>query len=139
MSLLDWISFFDNLTYLEKDNLSMFCQERFIKSWEILFQEWDIATALYIVKKWKLIAYRKIIEWDKTLGYIEAWEFVWEMAFFDRENTPKKRMASVKALEDTILIVIMNYSITDLATKRKDIYDKIDNIIKERKLKNARI
>jgi hypothetical protein len=45
-------------------------------------------------------------------------------------------MASVKALEDTQLVVIMNYSILDLANKRKDIYDKIVEIISLRKQKN---
>jgi hypothetical protein len=59
------------------------------------------------------------------------------MSFFDGQDVPKKRMATVRALEDTRLIVIMNYSIVELAAKRKDIYDKIVDIIKERKYKNA--
>jgi hypothetical protein len=45
-------------------------------------------------------------------------------------------MASVKAIEDTSLIVIMNYSIVELSKKRKDIYDKIKKVIEERKEKN---
>lgn len=136
MSILDWISFFDNLSLQEKDNLALFCQERFLKAWEVLFKEWDEATALYIVKSGKLRVHKERPDWDQTLGYIEQWEFVWEMAFFDWENIPKRRMASVKSLEETVLIVMMNYSITELARKRKDIYDKIAEVINDRKLKN---
>lgn len=136
MSLLDWISFFDTLSLIEKDNLSLFCQERFLKSGETLFQEWDEAVALYIVKSWKLKAYKDRSDWEKTLGLAANWEFVWEMAFFDWDNVPKRRMASVKAVEDTDLIVIMNYSIIELANKRKDIFNKIKQIIVDRKQKN---
>lgn len=137
MSLLDWISFFENLSSAERDNVALFCQERFLKTWEILFQEWDEATALYIVKTGKLRVFKERPDWDQTLGYVEQWEFVWEMAFFDWDNVPKRRMASVKSLEESILIVIMNYSMTELARKRKDIFDKIVEIITERKQKNA--
>jgi CRP-like cAMP-binding protein len=45
-------------------------------------------------------------------------------------------MASVKALEDSELIVIMNYSIIDLSKKHKNIYDKIINIISQRRSQN---
>gem|GEM_PF-6046687 len=51
----------------------------------------------------------------------------------------KRRMATIKALEDTDLIVIMNYSLIELAKNRKDIYDKITQIIVERKQKNDNI
>ncbi|MDD2565952.1 MAG: cyclic nucleotide-binding domain-containing protein [Candidatus Gracilibacteria bacterium] len=136
MSILDGISFFDNLSLQEKDNLALFCQERFLKAGEVLFKEGDEATALYIVKSGKLRVHKERPDGDQTLGYIEQGEFVGEMAFFDGENIPKRRMASVKSLEETVLIVMMNYSITELARKRKDIYDKIAEVINDRKLKN---
>ena len=136
MSVLDWISLFSSLTQNEKDNLALFCQERFIKNWETLFKEHDEATALYIVKSWKLKAYKDRSDGEITLGIVMPWEFVWEMAFFDWENVPKRRMASVKTLEDSTLVVIMNYSIMDLSNKRKDIYEKIVRIIEERKQMN---
>lgn len=135
MSLLDSIDFFSTLTSSEKENLSLFCQERFLKSFDVLFNEWDEATALYVVKSWRLKAYQNKLEWEVVLGYIEAWEFVWEMAFFDWDNT-KKRMASVRSIEDTQLIVIMNSSMKELAKKNKEVFDKIVDIIETRKLKN---
>lgn len=137
MSLLDWISFFNDLTSSERDNLALFCQERLLKSWDILFNEWDEAVALYVVKSWQLKVYKNRSDWEKILWLVNAWEFVWEMAFFDGDNTPKRRMASVRATENTDLIVIMNYSLVSLAKAKADIYDKISNIIRDRKLKNA--
>lgn len=139
MTILEWISFFDNLSQTEKDNLSLFCQERHLKTWEILFNEWDEAVALYIVKNWKLKAYKDRSDWEKLLWNIWIWEFVGEMAFFDWDNTPKRRMATIMALEETDLIVMMNYSLLELANKRKDIYDKILKIIKDRKQINGDI
>lgn len=135
MSLLDSIDFFKTLTPSERDNLALFCQERFLRSFETLFNEWDEATALYVVKSWKLKAYQNKPEWEVVLGYINAWEFVGEMAFFDW-NITKKRMASIKSIEDTQLIVIMNSSMKELATKNKEVFDKIVNIIEDRKNKN---
>jgi len=140
MSILEWIKFFDTLSSIERDNLSLFCQERFLKSGEILFNEWDEAIALYVVKRWKLKAYKDRSDGEKLLWTINEWEFVWEMAFFDWvDNVSKRRMATIKALEDTDLIVIMNYSLIELAKNRKDIYDKITQIIVERKQKNDNI
>jgi len=140
MSILEWIKFFDTLSSIERDNLALFCQERFLKSGEILFNEWDEAIALYVVKKWKLKAYKDRSDGEKILWTINEWEFVWEMAFFDWvDNVSKRRMATIKALEDTDLIVIMNYSLIELAKNRKDIYDKITQIIVERKQKNDNI
>ncbi len=133
MSVLYWVTLFANLTEREASELALFCQERYVKSWEVLFNEWDEATAMYIVKEWKLKAYRVRPDWDQVLGYIHKDEFVWEMAFFDGNDIPKKRMASVKAIEDSRLLIIMNYSIMDLAKKQKDIFDKIVSIIRQRK------
>lgn len=133
MSILTWISLFSNLTEGESNDLVLFCQERFMKAWETLFNEWDEATAMYIVKNGKLKVYRSRGDWDNILWYIHKDEFVWEMAFFDWNDIPKKRMASVKAIEDSQLLIIMNYSIIELAMKQKDIFDKIASIIRQRK------
>lgn len=137
MTTLDWISLFESLSEEELQDLSMFCQERYLKSWEVLFKEWDDATAMYIVKSGKLKAYLSRTEWEQTLWYIHKDEFVWEMAFFDWYNIPKKRMATVRAIEDSGLLVIMNYSILDLASKHREIFDKIATIISKRKEDNT--
>ncbi|EKD66436.1 MAG: hypothetical protein ACD_49C00042G0009 [uncultured bacterium (gcode 4)] len=137
--MFEWISIFDSLTSSELTNLSMFCQERFLKEWEILFNEWDDAVAMYILKSGKLKVYRDRSDWEKVLWFVESWDMVWEMAVFEAidGNIPKKRIASVKAVQNSFLIVIMNYSILELSKKNSWIYWKIVKIIEERKQKNA--
>jgi len=39
MQLLDRIDMLSNLSVEEKDNLSLFCQEKYLQKGEILFQE----------------------------------------------------------------------------------------------------
>ncbi len=134
--MFEWISFFDILTDDERDNLALFCQQRFLKAWDILFNEWDDSIAFYVVKSWSLKVYKDRSEWEKLLWIVQSSEMLWEMWIFDSSNIAQKRMASVKAIEDTSLIVIMNYSIVELSKKRKDIYDKIKKVIEERKEKN---
>lgn len=140
--MFEWVSIFDTLTSAELDNLSLFCQERFLKEWEILFNEWDDAVAMYILKSWKLKAYKDRSDWEIILWFIESGDMVWEMAIFEaienNSNIPKKRMASIKAVENSFLVVIMNYSILDLSKKNSWIYNKIVKIIEERKEKNAK-
>ncbi len=134
--MFEWITLFDSLNNEEKNNLELFCQQRFLKAWDILFQEWDEPVAFYILKSWSLKVYRSRSEWEQILWYIKIWEMVWEMAIFHIDGIANKRMASVKALEDSKMIVIMNYSIIDLSKKHKNIYDKIINIINQRKNQN---
>lgn len=50
MTILDSIELFNSLTDSERETLALYCQERFIRSGEILFHEGDSAIALYIVK-----------------------------------------------------------------------------------------
>ena len=140
MNILAWIKLFESLSQLELDNLSIFCQERFLKAWEILFNEWDEAIALYILKNWRLKAYKDRSDWKKILWFIESWEMVWEMAIFDSVNlTLKNRMASVVAEDNSVLLVIMNYSIVELSEKYNYIYEKIIKIIQQRKQMNDNI
>jgi len=138
--MFEWISIFDSLTSEELNNLSMFCQERFLKEWEILFNEWDDAVAMYILKSGKLKVYKDRSDWEILLWFVE-WpgDMVWEMAVFEAidSNIPKKRIASVKAVQNSFLIVIMNYSILELSKNNSWIYWKIVKIIEERKQKNA--
>jgi len=62
MSILDWIKLLDDLNETDKDNLSLFCQIKSLKKWEIIFKEWEEAIAMYILKTWK-IEIKKDIDW----------------------------------------------------------------------------
>lgn len=120
--------------WLSKDELSTlenFCQERKIKSWEILFEKWDESNSMYIVKSWKLQAYIG----EKILWNISPWEFVWEMSIF---SEPKVRTASVKAIEETDIIILLSFSINQLSLIHPEIVEKIKDVIKERKKENSK-
>lgn len=67
----------------------------------------------------------------KVLGHIERWWIVWKWLYF---GEPKVRSATVKALQDSELIVILSFSIQDL-TKNIQKCLKIEQIIIERREK----
>jgi CRP-like cAMP-binding protein len=60
------------------------------------------------------------------------------MALFDA-NAPKRRLATVKALEDSLLVVIVDYAIVELGMKHPAVHAKISDIILQRKEKNREI
>lgn len=130
--MFEWIELFSSLNESELKTLELFCQDRFIEKWEILFEEWEEANSMYVVKSWLLEAY----VWDEVLWSINPWECVWEMAIFEWHN---KRTASVRALEDTSMIVFVAFSIEDLAKKHPSILNSIKEVILKRRKQNHNI
>lgn len=127
--MFEGIDLFSSLSKEELSTLEMFCQERVFSKWEILFNEWEEGGAMYILKTWLLEVYNN----DKVIWVITPWDFVWEMAIF---SSDKRRTASVKAIEDSTVIVLLSFSITDLSNKHPEIMEKIKKVIKQRKLQN---
>lgn len=133
MNILHWIKLLSDLSENDKDNLSLFCQEKSLKKWEILFKEWDEANAMYILKSWTF-EIRKIINWKEVILWnVMAEELLWEMALFWDTN---KRMATAISLEDSSLITILSFSIKELANKNPLLLDKIKDIINDRIIDN---
>jgi len=110
----------------------MFCQQRRVASGEVLFRKWEESTSMYIVISWKL----EVFDGERVLWFVKSWEFVWEMSLF---SEPKVRTASVKALEDTNVIVLLAFSIDQLGDKHPEILEQIRKVIEERKKKNQNI
>ncbi|MDD2916450.1 MAG: cyclic nucleotide-binding domain-containing protein [Candidatus Gracilibacteria bacterium] len=137
MSILDSIELFSSLTSSERETLSLFCQERLLRSGEILFNEGDDALAFYVVKSGYIRVYKDRSDGEKLVGYVDSGGLVGEMALFD-PDAPKNRMATAKAAEDTYLLVIMDYAILELSRKHEDIYKKISDIIMVRKNDNKK-
>lgn len=123
------IEFLKDLSKEELTTLQLFCQERKISAWETLFLKGDEATSMYIVKSWTLVAEDN----SSILWHIQSWEIVWEMALFWDHS---KRSATVKALIDSSIIVILWFSMKELSQKHPDILNKIKEIIKSRNIKN---
>ena len=82
MSLFDWIDFLNELSEKELNTLSLFCQLRKLKEEDMLFEQWEDAISMYILKKWLLQAYK--MKWTKkhVLGLITSWEIFWEISIF---------------------------------------------------------
>lgn len=132
-TMFDWVKILDNLSDVEKKQLEVFCQEKRLKSWEVLFEEWDVANAMYFLVEWEMEVYKNIY-WKKTvLWKILSEDILWEMAIF---WTEWKRMASAKAIKDSILIVILSFSIKELTKQHPEIMEKIKEIIEVRNLMN---
>lgn len=133
MWMLDWIKLLDSLSSEELTQLEIFCQKKFLKEWEILFEEWQEANALYLLIDWRIEIFKK--DWIKniTLGIIEPEEILGEMAVF---GSDWRRMAWAKAKEDTILITILTFSMKDLTQKHPLIMQKIQELIKKRMYQN---
>lgn len=136
MSFLDSIKMLSSLTNDEKENLALFCQEKYLNAWEQLFLEWDEATAMYFLAEWKIEVYKERAWEEIILWEIMAEEILWEMAIFGWEW---RRMASARAKEDTKLITILSFSVKQIAIKHPDLMVKIENIIKSREEKNKKI
>ena len=133
--MLNGIPLFSSLTESEKSTIALFAQERKINAGTVLFSENDDATAMYIVKSGKLKIYRDRSSGEVPLGLVQPGEIVGEMALFDT-TAPKRRVASVKALEDTLLVVIVDYAIMELSRKHPLVYTKIQQVIKVRNEEN---
>lgn len=135
MVMFEDIGLFADLTASERETLAMFCQERLLEAGELLFSEGDDAIAMYVVKGGSLKVYKERSTGSTVLGYVGPGETVGEMAIFGHE--PKVRMASVRAVEPTRLLVIVDYAILELSKKYAELYAKIDAIIERRKALNS--
>ncbi|MBK7960387.1 MAG: cyclic nucleotide-binding domain-containing protein [Bdellovibrionales bacterium] len=75
---------------------------RFLAPKDILIKEGETADYVYIVRKGRLRAYNLENDKDVTLGFVEAGEFVGEMAYINGES----RTAHVEAVTDCELIEV---------------------------------
>lgn len=135
-SLLDSLNILKTLTQQDRDDLAIFCQERFIKKWDILFSEWDEWNAMYFLITWKIEILKNINWEDVRLGQVVAEEVLWEMALFQSNN--KSRMATAVAKENSNLIVILDFSMNELKAKHPQVIEKIKEIIEYRNTQNTK-
>ena len=128
---LSQVSLFSTLSEDEIGNIRDFCQQKKIALWEYLFREWDEPQALYILTSWKL----SVQKWpqDSEIAVLISWSLIGEMAFFWDE---KYRNASIVALEDSELTVILAFSLVQLFWKCPDIQEKMQAMIRLREEEN---
>ena len=133
MAMLDGLGMLDYLSDKEKTQLEVFCQEKFLQPWDVLFNEWDEANAMYFLKEWKIEISKSIKGTPTKLWVIEAEDILGEMALF---GSSSKRMATAKVQKDTILITILSFSIKELTSKHPILLEKIKEIIEARNYEN---
>jgi len=126
---LDNIKILDWLTKQEKENLSLLVQEKRLDTGEKLFVEWDEANSMYLLLEWEMEVYVERAEEKVVLWRIKAEEIIWEMAVFWDD---KKRMASCVAIVPSRLLVILDFSIKQIAENHPSLIEKIKDIIKKR-------
>lgn len=136
MTFINNLEILSELTQKEKEQLSFFSQEKVLKKWEILFNEWDEWIALYFLKSWKIAILKNKKGEDILLWEVVAEEVIWEMALFWESI---KRMATAVVVENCELITILNFSIKELTNKHPKLLEKIQNIIEERTIKNKKL
>ncbi len=130
---LDNIKLFENLSNTEKKNLSLLVQEKKLKTWELLFKQWDEANSMYFLVEGELEVFIEK-SWEKIILWkVRAEEIIWEMAIFWNK---KKRMASAITIKDSRLLVILEFSIKQIAEKYPKLLEKIKDIIKQREEEN---
>lgn len=134
VSVLDALDILSTLTQQDKDNLSIFCQERHLMKWETLFSEWEEWNAMYFLQAWKISILKKVDWVNVRLWQVSAEEVLWEMALFQSSNNT--RMATAVADEDSNLVVILNFSINELKQKYPEVIEKIKQIIEYRNMQN---
>ncbi|MCP4522770.1 MAG: cyclic nucleotide-binding domain-containing protein [Candidatus Gracilibacteria bacterium] len=133
MSLVDGLKIFEDLSIVEKSNLSLFCQVKEIKKGETLFHEGDEANAMYILADGK-IEISKLTEGRRVkLGIVDAEDILGEMALFGGKS---HRMATAIAQENSFLVVVLSFSIMELTYSHPQLLEKIKRIIEERANRN---
>lgn len=91
-----------NMQLFEK---SPYFSKKIINTWEILFDEWDFDSNLYIVKSWSLSVQKYTDSKKKNtkeLAILQVWDFFWEWTL--KKNEIKK--TSVRSLSITELLQI---------------------------------
>lgn len=134
MSILSGIQLFSDLSSSEVENLSLFCQEKLLSRWEVLFHEWDEGNAMYILKSGSIKVSKDVDGSELILGQVNAEEVLGEMALFWESQS---RMATAEALDDCELVTILSFSINELTAKHPVLLEKIQRIIEERIVDNT--
>jgi len=133
MSILKDLELLKELSDEHKNNLELFCQQKFLEAWEVLFRQWDEANAMYILASWKIEVSNTINSKKVVLGDVQAEEIIWEMALF---WDSKYRMATAIAKTQCVMITILDFSIKELTSKYPALLEKIQKIIEERTINN---
>ncbi len=118
---MDKFVLFQSLDKEEKLLLESFLYSYEVKKGEAIFEEGDIGSDLYLIKKGKVRIFLLRDEEEIELAVLKEGDFFGEMAIL-RED---KRSASVKAIEDTTLLRLSNDTFNGLIETHPGISCKV--------------
>ena len=82
------IELFSDLSEADQENLSAFCQTQTFSSWDILFKQWEIPQAMYIIASWKLLVQKQLSGWEtQDVAILWEWDLVWDSIFWWATNS----------------------------------------------------
>ena len=136
MNYFEGIDMFSQISPEDQKNLSDFCQLQELVTGEQLFKQWDEAQALYVVLEGELAVDRYQDGESKYVATLKKGDIVWEMAFLWHEE---KRNATLTALKDTKLIVLIHFGLSQVLEKYPELYKALHSIIEERSEENKNI
>lgn len=130
---LSFFSLFSPLTEEERKNIEDFCQEKVLEQWEYLFQEGDEPQAIYMVASWSF----SVLKWpsNQEIALVKHWELIGEMAFFGNESL---RNASVVAREQSEIVVLLMFSLTEIFSKYPTLKGKLTELVEARQEHNSK-
>ncbi|PID87461.1 hypothetical protein CSB07_01480 [Candidatus Gracilibacteria bacterium] len=136
MGILKGLGLLEVLSDNELQDLEKFCQERKVLKGEKLFNEGDDANSLYFLKEGGVSIYKNVNGSEISIGEVLAEDILGEMAIFGGSG---KRSATAIANQDTILIVIMSFSIKEISNKNPALLKRIQEVIEHRIMINKTI
>ncbi len=103
-----------------------------VKEWDYIIHQWENSNnEAYIIQKWNASVE---IDW-KQVNTIKTWEIFWEIALITDEN----RTASIKALENLVLLKINKELLHTIIKEfknwkdiQKTVYDRIIQNLKNK-------
>lgn len=115
--------FFRNLSSDDFEEIKSLAKEKYFAKGEVVFLEGDEAKSFYIIKEGKVSVYYNDKGNEKNLCTLVNNDYFGEMAIYNHD----KRSASVKAIEDTLLLKIKKNVFLKFVDEHLELAEKINN------------
>jgi CRP-like cAMP-binding protein len=119
---------FQDLNAAELDKIKALAEIKTIAKDELVFSEGDAADYIYFIESGRVSIFIKKFSATEEISILGPGEYFGEMAFFSKD----KRAASVKALEDTVVLSVDKSSFLDLVKTDREFGKRINDILAKR-------
>lgn len=126
---MDSDNFFDGWSPAEIDHLRQSSVKLSYAKGERVFSEGDTADFFYIIEHGRFVIFIDKLGMRQDINIIGAGDFFGEMAILNQQN---RRVASIEALDDGVLLGIDKYMFIDLVRSRRTLAEKINKKLLQR-------